>query len=235
MPNVSLGRGSRWASLSIERDPRARLGLLDLVAAQDEHFAAEVGGDDRRRSAGRAVVSQRQIRRARAAVEDRAPRARERPLCVVKVRQDRSMFKLSKWLRKSYRRAIERNIRRTRRADLSSLGSAGSRSGKARSPDLERVVSTSLEMVIRVTHRSAWLCEPARTHHHLRRGRRIAIVVDPPGWRQGDQVAVTRRRGSSIYERKGRERLSVARAECSGLPDRQCRGVCDSWAHAHCL
>src|ERR1017187_6253627 len=43
---------------------------------------------------------------------------------VVKVRQDRSMFKLSKWLRKSYRRAIEANIRRTRQPDLSSCASA---------------------------------------------------------------------------------------------------------------
>src|SRR5690349_17079864 len=29
------------------------------------------------------------------------------------------MFRLSKWLRRSYRRAIEANIRRTRRSDLS--------------------------------------------------------------------------------------------------------------------
>ena len=36
------------------------------------------------------------------------------------------MFRLSKWLRKSYRRAIDANIRRTRWSDLSiAVGSAG--------------------------------------------------------------------------------------------------------------
>ena len=38
---------------------------------------------------------------------------------VVNVRQERSMLRLSKWLRKSYRPAIEPNMRRTRWSDLS--------------------------------------------------------------------------------------------------------------------
>jgi hypothetical protein len=51
------------------------------------------------------------------------------------------MFKLSKWLRKSYRRAIEANIRRTRCPDLSSPAAlaAGSAAALARS---EAVVAT---------------------------------------------------------------------------------------------
>ena len=40
-------------------------------------------------------------------------------LRVVNRRQERSIFRLSKWFRKSYRRAIDANIRRTRRSDLS--------------------------------------------------------------------------------------------------------------------
>src|SRR3954470_14989138 len=41
---------------------------------------------------------------------------------VVNRRQDRSILRLNKWLRKSYRCAIEANIRRTRWSDLSGEG-----------------------------------------------------------------------------------------------------------------
>ena len=48
MPNVSLGQGQPLGVAFDERHPPARPGLPDLVAAEDEHLAAEVGGDDRR-------------------------------------------------------------------------------------------------------------------------------------------------------------------------------------------
>jgi hypothetical protein len=50
------------------------------------------------------------------------------------------MFRLSKWFKKSYRRAIEANIRRTRSSDLS-MGLPARRFKAAEPPSVDEIVS----------------------------------------------------------------------------------------------
>ena len=75
--------------------------------------------DDRRASPGRPGRKPGPGRPFPCSNRGPEPPARAAPIRVVNVRQERSMFRLSKWLSRSYRRAIEANIRRTRRSDLS--------------------------------------------------------------------------------------------------------------------
>ena len=62
-PNVSEGKGRRWASPSDQGDPAVGAGPADLRAADQEHLAAEVGPDDRRLAPAGAVVGQGEVRR----------------------------------------------------------------------------------------------------------------------------------------------------------------------------
>ena len=105
---------------------------------------------------------------------------------VVNLRQDRSIFKLSKWLRKSYRRAIEANIRAhspRRFVELQDVSGASA---------AESLVSIliGLDDLIRDAHslhpRSAWPAE-ARCKRTFTDSTdsAFAIVVDHPGPRQG--------------------------------------------------
>ena len=68
-PNVSSGNGSCRASPSTRMTRPEAPAFRTLRSGQLEHLAAEVGPDDRRSTLGQRVIGQRQVGRARAAVE----------------------------------------------------------------------------------------------------------------------------------------------------------------------
>ena len=123
-PKVSLGTGSRWVSPSISVTRPSTPSFRTLAWPR-----TSISRQKSVPTTATFPLAARSYSRARSAVPVQQS-STGTPGCggtvrVVNRRHERSMFRLRRWFKKSYRLAIEANIRLTRRSDLSVLSVDG--------------------------------------------------------------------------------------------------------------